>query len=823
MVTPLNPEKSTALLGDLVSLALNQSDRSGLSAILKSIAQAVNAYGCVFWEVAPGSPLQADPPRGRLFVLDQWLEDGLIYAFNDLPPHSAAGYTVLTQKVLNVRDVSTDPHVSRDPRYLHRLGVKALVSVPIIFPDSSRSGAITVYRRSSKPFTEGEVRIVEQLSLLVPALYQTIRVKLIFSLTRRVDDILSRTKLVTHDKELPSKLVKAQVQRALGKVCMLVANAFTCIETSVFLEDPSKTSGDFELTATTWPEPVKRSVYRKYEKGLTSWVLAHGKPIKIFDLANFERDKLAIRREYRGLVWTDSLDIKSAVRRFLALAPADDLPPLSFMAAPIVTTGKVLGVIRCCTAKKGPYYLAEADLNLLELIAGRVSQYWSDCLTELETQEENKTWQLLSKSIGELNKFALAKLSDERPLESEIFDEALRVTHSVIQDAEIMDVRMLHKETSELRFVATRGRAWMQGSLKDIQAKKDYRFDVNETPPTSAGAHVFQGGQVYAISDVSEDPYYSEKLVFPGVTRMVIAPIMVGEVTYGVLDIRGIGDHEFPKNAVAIAELLGRQLGLYHYIAETVDQLRKAKADLADEVKEKIQTLEDLAHQLKSPIIQAQARIESAVRDDASGDRSLLAIRGLTRKAKRVAMGTMIFASLARNKRIEPKLAKLERETAVRLLVEATSDNELMIDPGRRVRMRLNREGLIYLESNLVEVDHDLLEQALNNILDNAAKYSFNNSEIDIFAGLTTRTNRFHISVANIGLHIKPADIPEAVKRGWRGGLATLVTGEGSGIGLWLVNSIMEAHGGELRIIPTTQSNRTEIKLIFRRSEHEVR
>src|SRR6185295_879166 len=116
--------------------------------------------------------------------------------------------------------------------------------------------------------------------------------------------------------------------------------------------------------------------------------------------------------------------------------------------------------------KKGPYYLAEADLNLLELIAGRLSQYWSDCLTELETQEENKTWQLLSKSIGALNKFALARLSDEEPLESDIFEEALSVTHSVIQDAEIMDVRMLHKENSELRFIATRGQAWMHGGMK---------------------------------------------------------------------------------------------------------------------------------------------------------------------------------------------------------------------------------------------------------------------------------------------------------------------------------------------------------------------
>jgi GAF domain-containing protein len=818
---PLPSDQGTVQLSNFVSLALNQSDRSGLSAILKSIAQAVDAYGCVFWEVAPGSTLNADPPRGHLFVLDQWLQDGLIYAFHDLPPHSAAGYTVLTQMTLNVKDVNTDPHVSKDPRYLRRLGVKTLASVPIIFTDGTRSGAITVYRKTPDPFTEVELRTIEQLSLLVPALYQTVRVKLIFSLTRRVDEILSKTKFATHDRELTSKLGKAEVEKALRKVCSAVSDAFTCIETSIFLEDPSGVPGDFELKATTWSQPVERSTYRKHEKGLTSWVLTHSKPVKIFDLANFERDSAAIRKEYRGLVWTDSLDFKSIVRKSLKLAKSDDVPPLSFMAAPIVTSGKVMGVIRCCTAKKGPYYLAAADLNLLELIATRISQYWSDCLTEIETQEENRTWQLLSESIGALNKFALSKLGNDRPLEWEIFEEALRVTNSVIPNAEILAVRMLNRETNELRFVATHGHAWRVGSRKEVQARKEYTFDVGEIPPTSAGAHVFQCGQVLPISDVSKDPYYSEKPVFPEVKRMIIAPIMVGEDTYGVLDIRGVGVHKFPRNAVAIAELLGRQLGLYHYIAETLDQLGKAKADLADEVKEKIQTFEDLAHQLKSPIIQAQARIESAVRDDVSGDRSLLAVRGLTRKAKRVAMGTMIFTSLARNRRIIPKLAKLDRETAVRLLIEAASDNELMIDPGRRISMHVDREGLIALESNVVKVDHDLLEQALNNILDNAAKYSYNNTKIEIFAGVTSRTNRFHLSVANVGLSLRGAEVQEAVKRGWRGDRAKLVTGEGSGIGLWLVANIMEVHEGELQIIPTTQSNRTEIKLIFPNQDTE--
>jgi len=178
-------------------------------------------------------------------------------------------------------------------------------------------------------------------------------------------------------------------------------------------------------------------------------------------------------------------------------------------------------------------------------------------------------------------------------------------------------------------------------------------------------------------------------------------------------------------------------------------------------------------------------------------------------------MSTTLYGALAKGMHIKPKLVALDHASALKLLIESARDNELLIDPSRQISIRVNKESFKVLESNKVEVDHDLLEQALNNILDNAGKYSYPNSVIDIQGGLTARTRRFHISVVNVGLPIKSNEVQHCIVRGWRGDTVKHVTGEGSGIGLWIVDNIMRSHGGELRIVPTTPSGRTEIKLIF--------
>jgi GAF domain-containing protein len=801
----------TIEVASLVNVALNQSKFSGLSEMLKGIAEAMNAYGCILWQVAPS--LDGNPLTGRLFTLAQWFKDNRARSTSYYLPlgSSVIGKAILTGRTINVKDIELDSSVFESDPFLSQGNIRTFCSIPIRFLDEA-AGAINLYRDTASPLAEDEIAQAEVLASIVPALYQAIRDKVSLNLIQSIDSILHQAE----PRATETFLSKEKVNEVMQRICAQVTDALQSFETSIFIEDYLEEPGLYKLIATTWPSKFMKTAYKRtHAEGLTGWVLANSLPVRIFDLTHFERDKRFISNEYPFISWQDSLGIASAVRQFLKLGVDEELPPLSFMAVPIVRGDRVLGVIRCSAAKTDSYYFAERELRLLKLVAAQISNYWINWQSRREISEENSAWRTLVESIGKLNTFAQNELTREMPDEQRIFAETLKVTSSVIEGAEITDIRLLDENTNELYYAEVYGPAWNEGTKKDIRERRERRFKVGTTGVESAGAFVFQTGQLYITPNVEKDPYHSETI--PNTKRMIVAPIRVENKVFGVLDIRIIGDHDFPKHATAIAELLGQQLGLYCYLAQAIRRLQQSEADLWQLVTTQNLIFEDLQHQLRSPIFQAYARIESLLSGEWNRreeiELKLRAIRGLFGKAKRVATNTKLFTSLARSEPVKQKLSRLCYDNLIRLLIEAGMDNRFMVDPNRAIKNHVESKTFDVLRSVEVKVDFDLLEQAVYNILDNAYKYSFNNTTIRIYGGLTS-SRRFHITFVNQGIPIRHHEVNKCMVRGWRSEEASLVTGEGSGIGLWIVDHIMKLHNGELIIIPTTD-HLTEIKLVF--------
>lgn len=786
---------------DLIATALGQEELSGLCEMLEGIARVSDAYGCILWQETPPT----GPSRDHLFVLAHWFQDNSIFATHDIPIEgSATGEAVRTSRTRNVEDV----HKGRIfwDRFMKETGIQAFCSIPIDFVDGAR-GAVNLYRKEAQAFSASEIVQLERLAFLVPRLYQTILDRVSFNLISKVTEISHAADLRVSRGAL---LSRAEMHTTLRQICKQVSNAFQCIETSIFMEDRLETPGVYELVATTWPSnlPFEKVTYRrKRTEGATGWVLEKAKAVKLFDLARF--DAKSTGHEYPSLVWKDSLDIKSTVRMLLHKRPSEELPPLSFMAAPILWGKTVFGVIRCSVARQGPFYFAERELNLLSLVAAQIGRYWHSWLSQRELQLDLHSLEALVQSMGELNSFVHKELTKPAPDEQRILREALKVTSNVIHGAEITDVRLLDTETRELYFATTQGRYWNS-------ERRNLRFPMNDDE-SSAGWYVMHTGETYIVNNVKKDKFYHK--TFANTKRLIVAPLSLGmergekPEPSGVLDIRSVIDRDFSGSAIHVATLLGRQLALYRFLAQVIHDLRRSAAEQEMLKNQRIRVFQDMDHQFKSPITQAHARVQALLKlvDDEDVKQRLLAVRGLCAKAKRVSMNSGLFASLALEESIRAVKEQCKGSDLVKLLIEATQDNRLMVSSRRQIGAHVEPDGIEYLNS--IKLDKNLLEQAVTNVLDNAFKYSYPYTHVKVSGGLT-KTGRFFILVENEGIPILAGEQALCILRGWQSEAAIPFSDTGSGIGLWIVQHIMLAHGGDL-IIEPTRNRKTEVRLVF--------
>jgi two-component system sensor histidine kinase KdpD len=113
-----------------------------------------------------------------------------------------------------------------------------------------------------------------------------------------------------------------------------------------------------------------------------------------------------------------------------------------------------------------------------------------------------------------------------------------------------------------------------------------------------------------------------------------------------------------------------------------------------------------------------------------------------------------------------------------------------------RCRNRIGKRRLVFdipPDLPLVHIDPVLVQQALVQTFDNAAKYSPSDSTITITA--RTQAQRMTIRVADQGAGLTAQEKAQMWARFFRGGRHVATT-KGSGLGLWIASAFIAANGG---------------------------
>lgn len=156
-------------------------------------------------------------------------------------------------------------------------------------------------------------------------------------------------------------------------------------------------------------------------------------------------------------------------------------------------------------------------------------------------------------------------------------------------------------------------------------------------------------------------------------------------------------------------------------------------------------------------------------------------------------LGSMI-AKLLDLSRLESGLPLSIRQEALTPLLEASVEHAAAAAVERDVRITLGgaHEGV------RIACDADRIRQLLDNLLDNAAKFSPRGALVDLSVRVVG--DRLELAVADRGAGIAPDDRERVFERFYQTTEGRAVPGRGVGLGLTICREIVQAHGGNIRV-----------------------
>jgi signal transduction histidine kinase len=225
-----------------------------------------------------------------------------------------------------------------------------------------------------------------------------------------------------------------------------------------------------------------------------------------------------------------------------------------------------------------------------------------------------------------------------------------------------------------------------------------------------------------------------------------------------------------------------------------VGDLGRAFDEMAGRLERLVRTerelLANVSHELRTPLARIRVALELAAEgDQARARRYLSEIDADLSELERMVTDVLQAARLDQAGGDLP----LRREPVdlAALLADATARFR-EARPGRTLELDAGCDGL------RLDADPALLRRALDNLLDNAAKYSGEETVVRLEARRDGGT--MIIAVTDRGIGIEPADLPRLFTPFFRTDRSRTRATGGVGLGLALAKRIVEAHGGTIEV-----------------------
>ena len=195
----------------------------------------------------------------------------------------------------------------------------------------------------------------------------------------------------------------------------------------------------------------------------------------------------------------------------------------------------------------------------------------------------------------------------------------------------------------------------------------------------------------------------------------------------------------------------------------------------------------DLAHELRTPIANMLGEAQVALTRDRTAADYRETIESTVTECERLSriVNNLLFVARADAAR-EPIARK---RFDARAAVEKIAEFYQTVADDHHVTINCSGDGQIY-------ADPDLFERAVGNLLDNALRFTAEHGSIRV--AVSKHNSDFEVTVSDNGSGIAAEHLPRVFDRFYRAESSR--SSDGAGLGLALVKSIVELHGGSATI-----------------------
>ena len=300
------------------------------------------------------------------------------------------------------------------------------------------------------------------------------------------------------------------------------------------------------------------------------------------------------------------------------------------------------------------------------------------------------------------------------------------------------------------------------------------------------------------VRDVERTPRLGEYDVRPftvplGMRAIALVPIWAGAQLIGCIALMSRAPRDWSDRDLSICEELARDIGLNLMQLQAHEQQRQVRR-LEELDRAKDAFISNVSHELRTPLSSINGYLELILEGDLGPvpDRLSQAIEIIDRNAGRLhrLVEDMLAFSTIETDRVAPSPDGVDLARGV----EACNRTRRESQAARGLEVRLDLDD----DVPRVDADRNHVERVVRNVLGNAVKFTPDGGQVTV--GVAADGDLVRLTVDDTGIGIPQSELPQVGTRFFRSSLSTSMEIQGTGLGLALVKTLVEHHGGSMFI-----------------------